>query len=194
MRIQPLSSGPERSKYANNTKRAWYFPDTQEKICAKCTLKLSTTKFFKHKQTKDGFHSWCKSCCKEGNQRSKIKKYSTFEGRVTTFLTSCRKSAKSRGHVCTLTAEDLLNAWQTQGGVCAYTGRQMTTAPSEYNSVSVERINNNVGYTADNTILVCNVVNRMKSDIPGETFFEVCRDVLKHLGDANGNLDVDFCK
>lgn len=70
----------------------------------------------------------------------------------------------------------------------------MTTAANEYNSVSVERIDNNVGYTAKNTILVCNIVNRMKSDIPGETFFEACRDVVKHLGDADGNLDVDFCK
>jgi hypothetical protein len=70
----------------------------------------------------------------------------------------------------------------------------MTTAAGEYHSVSVERIDNSIGYTAENTILVCNIVNRMKSDIAGETFFDVCRDVVKHLGDAEGNLDVDFYK
>lgn len=70
----------------------------------------------------------------------------------------------------------------------------MTTAPSEYNSVSVERIDNSVGYTVENTILVCNIVNRMKSNISGEVFFDVCRDVVRHLGDADGNLDVDFAK
>jgi hypothetical protein len=70
----------------------------------------------------------------------------------------------------------------------------MTTAPGKYNSVSVERINNSIGYTAENTILVCNIVNRMKSDIPGEVFFDVCRAVVRHLGDLDGNLDVDFCK
>ena len=70
----------------------------------------------------------------------------------------------------------------------------MTTAPGQYTSVSVERIDNSIGYTAANTILVCNIVNRMKSDIPGEVFFDVCRAVVQHLGDPDGNLDVDFCK
>ena len=70
----------------------------------------------------------------------------------------------------------------------------MTTAPNEYNSVSIERIDNLIGYTAENTIFVCNIVNKIKSDIPGEMFFDVCRDVVKHLGNADGNLDVDFVK
>jgi hypothetical protein len=189
-----LSAGPERSKYANNTKRAWYYPDTQEKVCAKCGVKTHINNFFKHKQTKDGYHSWCKSCCKEGNQRSRTKKYSSFEGRVSTFLSSCRKNAEKRKHECSITAKNLTDAWQTQNGICAYTGFEMTTAPGRYNSVSVERINNSIGYTAENTILVCNIVNRMKSDIPGEVFFDVCRAVVRHLGDLDGNLDVDFCK
>jgi len=70
----------------------------------------------------------------------------------------------------------------------------MTTAPGEYNSVSVERIDNSIGYTAQNTILVCNIANRMKSDIAGKVFFDVCRDVVRHLGGADGNLDVEFTK
>lgn len=70
----------------------------------------------------------------------------------------------------------------------------MTTASGEYNSVSVERIDNSIGYTAENIILVCNIVNRMKSDLEGKAFFNVCRDVARHLGDADGNLDVDFAK
>jgi hypothetical protein len=189
-----LTPSPERSKYANSTKRAWFFPDTQEKICAKCSVKTHVNNFFKHHQTKDGYHSWCKKCCKEGNNRSRAKKYSTIEGRIPTILSSCRKSAKHRNNECTITAEDLMAAWQLQGGACAYTGRQMTTAPSEYNSVSVERINNLIGYTAENTIFVCNIVNKMKSDLHGEAFFDACRDVVKHLGDADGNLNVDFVK
>jgi hypothetical protein len=189
-----LAPDPERSKYANGTKKAWFFPDTQEKICAKCSAKTHVRNFFKHNQTKDGYHSWCKNCCKEGNNRSRAKKYSTFEGRITTFLSSCRKNAKHRNHACTITAKDLITAWQTQDGICAYTGRSMTTAPGEYNSVSVERIDNSIGYTAENTILVCNIANRMKSDMAGKVFFDVCRDVVRHLGGADGHLDVEFTK
>lgn len=150
--------------------------------------------FFKHNQTKDGHHSWCKSCCKEGNERSRLKKYSTFEGRISTFLSCCKRNSIKRGQECTITSDDLLSAWHQQDGVCAYTGIKMTTAPNEYHSVSVERIDNEIGYTPENTILVCNIINQMKSNIPGEVFYEFCRSVVKHLGDEDGNLDVDFSK
>jgi hypothetical protein len=150
--------------------------------------------FFRHAQTKDGYHSWCKQCCKQGSKASRTKKYSTFEGRIATFLSSCRRSAKSRNNECTITAQDLVDAWQTQGGVCAYSGLKMTTAPNEYTSVSVERIDSTIGYTAENTILVCNAINRMKSDLPGEVFFSMCRAVTDFLGDEDGNLGVDFRK
>jgi hypothetical protein len=189
-----MAACPERSKYANRTKRAWYYPETQEKICAKCAIKTSVVNFFKHNQTKDGYHSWCKQCCKKGNEKSRAKKYSTFEGRITTLLRCCRISAIKRKQECTITSEDLVNAWQKQGGICVYTGYEMTTAPSQYNSVSVERVDNSIGYTAENTVLVCNIVNRMKSDIPGEIFFDICLAVVRHLGNANGDLDVDFSK
>lgn len=193
--IQPVMlSVPELSKYSNRTKRAWFFPETQEKICAKCGKMSHVENFFKHGQTKDGYHSWCKSCCKEGNLRSRLKRYSTFEGRVSTFLSTCRHSSIKRGQECTITREDLMNAWEQQGGICVYTGLEMTTAPNENHSVSVERIDNEVGYTPENTVLVCNIVNQMKSNIPGEVFYEFCRLVVEHLGDESGRLDVDFRK
>jgi hypothetical protein len=186
--------GPEHSKYSNSTKRAWFYPETQEKICAKCALKLSIAEFFKHKQTKDGFHSWCKQCCKKGNDRSREKKYSSFDGRIPTFLASCRKSAKKRNHICSITSKDLQNAWEAQGGICVYTGWAMTTQPNFPTSVSIERIDSKQGYTTENTVLVCNIVNRMKSDFSGKLFYSVCRAVVGHLGDDSGELGVDFCK
>jgi hypothetical protein len=36
-----------------------------EKICAHCKNCLDTSLFFTHKQSKDGFGSWCKPCLKE---------------------------------------------------------------------------------------------------------------------------------
>lgn len=185
---------PERSKYANKTKRAWFYPETQEKICAKCKTKFSIIEFFKHKQTKDGFHSWCKHCCKQGNARSKEKKYSSFEGRIATFLTSCRKSAEKRKQTCSITANDLKQAWEAQSGICVYTGWAMTTQANCATTVSVERIDSKQGYTKENTVLVCNAVNRMKSNFSGEFFYSVCQAVVSHIGDGNGELAVDFVK
>lgn len=187
-------SEPLRSKYANSTKRAFYFPDTNEKICAKCSVKTSIENFFKHRQTQDGYHSWCKSCCKKGSEKSKAKKYSTFEGRVTTFLRTCKNSAEKRQHSFELTKEMLLEMWELQHGICAYTGIQMTTQPSSAYSVSVERIDSSKGYTKDNTVLVCNAINKMKTNLDPVLFFEMCSAVTKFLGDKDGNLNVEFVK
>lgn len=185
---------PLRSKYASKLKRAWYFPDTGEKICAKCGTKASVSNFFRHSATQDGWHSWCKECCKIGNQKSKEKKYLSFEGRINTILQSCKRSAKKRGHIVNLTRDDLLEMWNYQEGVCAYTGIVMLTQANSPYSVSVERIDNSVGYTKENTILVCNIVNKMKSNFDGVLFYKICRAVVDMLGDEEGNLGVDFIK
>ena len=171
------------SKYANSTKKAFFFPDTDEKICAKCSEKKKTINFWKHNQTQDGFHSWCKDCCKLGQKRSTKKKYSSIEGRLATFLVSCKNSAKRRGQECTITRNDLIEIWKEQEGKCNYSGLEMTTEPSKMTTVSVERINSNIGYTRSNTVLVCNYVNRMKSDLTLDEFFKFCFKVHKYNQD-----------
>lgn len=35
------------------------------KVCKKCKLDLDVDEFFKNKNTKDGLHTWCKSCYRE---------------------------------------------------------------------------------------------------------------------------------
>jgi hypothetical protein len=174
-------------------KKGLYLVDNLRE-CSKCHEIKERTEFFKHSQRSDGLHSWCKSCCKKGNKESLRKKYSNFEGRITTFLRTCKASAEKRGQEFSLTRNDLIEMWETQEGICAYTGIEMTTQPATSVSVSVERVNNNIGYTKDNTILVCNAVNRMKSNFSGEEFFSFCKAVVDWLGDENNELEVEFKK
>jgi hypothetical protein len=185
---------PIKSKYANKRKRSFYFPETNEKICAKCQIKTHINNFFNHSKTQDGKHSWCKNCCKAANQKSKAKRYSSFEGRINTFLRSCKNSSQKRNQKFELTREMLITAWETQMGICAYTGIKMTTLPNTPYSVSVERINSSIGYTEDNTILVCNVINKMKTNLDPELFFEMCAATVNFLGDKNGKLAIAFTK
>jgi hypothetical protein len=88
----------------------------------------------------------------------------------------------------------LLTAWETQMGICAYTGIKMTTLPNTPYSVSVERINSSIGYTENNTILVCNAINKMKTNLDPKLFFTLCSATTRFLGDNNGNLVVEFKK
>jgi hypothetical protein len=56
----------------------------------------------------------------------------------------------------------------------------------------IERIDSALGYFEDNCVLVCLAVNRMKSDLAPETFFEMCRDVVRWLGDDDGVPQVEW--
>ncbi len=164
------------------------------KTCFKCKETKPLTLFFKHRLTPDGHHSWCKNCCREGNERSRQKLNSTIEGRARVFLTNARKSAAKRGQVFELTVADIVECWNDQWGVCAYSGRQMTLEAGHLHTVSIERIDSSIGYTAANTILVCQAINRIKSDFSFEDFYALCSDVAEFLGNDNKELAVGAYK
>ena len=164
------------------------------KICFSCKQSKSFDLFFKHNQTSDGYHSWCKDCCNVGNIRSRAKQNSTIEGRAKIFLQNAKKSAAKRQQLFELSVLDVIDCWNTQANICAYSGRLMTLEAGHLNTVSIERIDSNVGYTPENTILVCQAINRMKSDFEFDNFYELCRDVAQFLGDNKLNLAVGAYK
>ena len=164
------------------------------KTCFRCKETKPTTLFFKHCQTNDGFHSWCKNCCRYGNERSRTKLNSTIEGRAKVFLLNAKKSAIKRKQEFSLIVEDIAKCWYEQSFICAYSGREMTLEAGKLNTVSIERIDSNIGYTPENTILVCQAINRMKSNFMFDDFYELCRDVAEFLGDENLNLEVGAYK
>ena len=70
----------------------------------------------------------------------------------------------------------------------------MTLEAGQLNTVSIERIDSNEGYISSNTILVCQAINRMKSDFGFEDFYDLCKDVAQFLGDDDLNLCVGAYK
>lgn len=164
------------------------------KFCFKCKEQKPFELFFKHKQTSDGYHSWCKICCTKGNLKSREKVNSTIEGRARVFLTNAKKSALKRQQEFSLQISDIVDCWGKQQKICAYSGREMTLEAGKLNTVSIERIDSKIGYTQENTILVCQAINRMKSDFNFEDFYELCSDVAQFLGDESLSLNVKACK
>jgi len=164
------------------------------KVCFRCKQEKSYNFFFKHHQTSDGYHSWCKSCCTEGSNRSRAKQNSTIQGKAKIFLQNARKSAAKRGQEFVLSIDDVVQCWEDQSQICAYSGRKMTLESGKPNTVSIERIDSKIGYTKDNTILVCQAINRMKSDFGFDEFYDLCRDVSVFLGDDYLNLSVGAYK
>ena len=164
------------------------------KTCFCCKATKERSLFFKHSQTPDGLHSWCKECCRQGNQKSRIKVNSTIEGRAKIFLQNAKKSAKKRNQEFLLEIPDVVGFWHDQQMICAYSGMEMTLEAGKLNTVSIERIDSNIGYTKDNTILVCQAINRMKSDFSYEDFYMLCQSVTKFLGDDELKLEVGAYK
>ena len=164
------------------------------KVCFKCKESKDLSLFFKHRQTSDGHHSWCKSCCTDGNKKSRNKLNSTIQGRASVFLKNAQRSAKSRKQEFNLTIENIVDCWEKQQHVCAYSGRTMTLEAAKLNTVSIERIDSKIGYTPENTILVCQAINRMKSDFAYDQFYYLCRDIALFLGDDDLKLSVGAYK
>jgi hypothetical protein len=166
----------------------------KEKTCFTCKESSDITNFFKSSNTSDGYHSWCKKCCKKGNQISRDKANSTIEGRARVFLQNAKKAAVKRNNEFEIEISDIVDCWNAQEQTCAYSGKLMTLEVAKPNSVSIERIDSKIGYTKNNTILVCWAINRMKSDFSFEDFFEMCKSVTKHLSDDSLNLQVGAYK
>jgi hypothetical protein len=70
----------------------------------------------------------------------------------------------------------------------------MTLEASKHNTVSIERIDSSKGYTVYNTVLVCQAINRMKSDFKLEDFYYLCKDVCIFLGNESLSLNVGAYK
>lgn len=98
------------------------------------------------------------------------------------FLVSCAKQrVKNRTYDCSLTKEDLLSIYEKQSGRCALSGKTMTWGSGSgriLTNISLDRIDNNLGYTKDNVQLLCDFVNNMKSTLNNEEIIEWCHSII----------------
>ena len=89
-------------------------------------------------------------------------------------------------HEWQITPSDIAGLWFSQGGLCAITGRNMTTERGEgtvYTNASIDRIDSSIGYRKDNIHLVCNIVNLMKNTLSVAQLHDWCEAVLAHRDD-----------
>lgn len=76
-----------------------------------------------------------------------------------------------------LKVEDLLQMLDQQSGKCFYTEMELTPKPSVPNTISIDRVDSNQGYTKDNVVLCVWDVNRMKQDLPVNRFVDLCATI-----------------
>jgi hypothetical protein len=76
----------------------------------------------------------------------------------------------------------LAKLYEDQSGRCAISGIEMTYLAGSgrvLTNISIDRINSSKGYLRGNVQFVCDIVNRMKSDMAQEDLLFWCRNILE---------------
>ena len=89
---------------------------------------------------------------------------------------------------CTIEPQDIYDLFDSQDGKCALTGFHMTLSSSDDQELrryaaTVDRVDNERGYTLDNVWLVTMLANQIKSNVELEVFVEWCAAVTATVGD-----------
>lgn len=116
------------------------------------------------------------ACCfqnKSGNENGRWKGYKELTG---VFLSSYEYGAKKRGIEWNVTPEYIWSVWESQNGICAYTGLELVHG----STASLDRRDNALGYVEGNVQWIHRDINRMKSDFSESYFLEMCREVTKN--------------
>lgn len=175
-------------KYTEETKKLLHSKECRgdSVLCRKCGNYKHITKFYKaRKGTNEyryGLSSQCKKCYKiyidkkksleSGN--SDLKKI--LKARMRSIKERCLKKGWDMYYDYTYLQE----LWKKQEGKCAISGLPMTSylyigrCPT---NVGVDRIDSSLPYTKDNSQLICDSINRMKSDMPTEDILYFCKHI-----------------
>ena len=98
--------------------------------------------------------------------------------------TSLRANAKKRGLDVTVVSAELKAALIAQNKKCALSGRELEYSNGGLNSPSVDRLDNRIGYHADNIRWVTYQANMARSNGTDAELLSFCKDVLEHHGYA----------
>ncbi len=149
--------------------------EIREKYKQYCLLnrdKILRQKAVYRRQHKQEIHAYSIAHKNDRRQWYQLQR-DTLIGRLKLRINKCKK----RKFECTITLEDILKIWGNQGGKCALTGTQMTYT-NGLESISIDRINNELGYIPANVRLVCWWANRAKNSFSDEEFYNFCQSVL----------------
>ncbi|CAE8612297.1 unnamed protein product [Polarella glacialis] len=119
--------------------------------CVACGQYKYMTGFHSHAGKVNGIRSDCKQCCRDSSMRHR----STLRGHVQTILSHVRARSNTRQLLTDLDLNSIIDMLWLQRGRCFYSG-----IPLQYKALhvhwrmSLERVNNSVGYTKENCVLI----------------------------------------
>lgn len=161
---------------------------TKKVVCKVCNKEFERSEKRLNYSSKIGSSTVCSRKCSNailkihaGNRQDAYSPFKYFVNR-----------SQSSDRVCLygesdINASYLKDLWESQKGVCPYTGYKMhlprNTAAFKKNDnpkrVSLDRIDSNLGYVKGNVEFVCYVVNLAKNEFPRDEIISFFRDIPK---------------
>jgi hypothetical protein len=127
------------------------------KICKCCNNVTPIIEMVKSKQNKDGIGSYCLKCMKVKSLEQRKK------NPLRTMISNTKSSAKKRNIYFNLTEEDLVIP-----EYCKYLEIKLTINAGEGlidSAATIDRIDNNKGYTKDNIQIISHKANIIKNNL-----------------------------
>ena len=140
--------------------------------------------------------NYCSLVCSGHMNSEHLKKYTKENGKYLlphcdnrkdkyTGLREHLRRVKKRKHLYDITVEDLFEQWETQSGMCVYSGVKLIHPGQNGNNIntaSLDRINSNLGYVKGNIQFISIMCNFAKNSTTHEDmlkFTEIIHNFLK---------------
>lgn len=160
------------------------------KRCSKCGEWRTLDQFYRDRGKKDGLYSWCKPCHCVDTRARHLADPLRLLWHNAKLSTNTRRSRGRAEQTFELTLQDLHDIYDRQASKCFWSGLPIyrdSTPDNPLFRTSLDRLDPNVGYTVENTVLSCQAMNFMRSDSTYETTLRL----LQQLGLKDGQCFTD---
>lgn len=128
--------------------------------------------------------SWsteCKICelLRKKNDRNKRAETKGLEYNISVIMKEVKRRANKYKREYDLDLQFLVELYNSQEGICPYSGCKMSFDLHSYERLSLDRKDSNKGYTKDNVIWCCWIANNMKQDMTIEKMKDWISDIQK---------------
>mmetsp|Transcript_96996 Transcript_96996/g.312567 ORF Transcript_96996/g.312567 Transcript_96996/m.312567 type:complete len:486 (-) Transcript_96996:7-1464(-) len=119
--------------------------------CSSCREFKPSCEFNKNSRSRLGIQNYCKTC----NISKLSTHHRTLRGTLQQMLGNARSRARLKSWHCSLSLDDLLvKLWQQRGRCCYSDVNLECLVPNSHWRISLERLNNDDGYTSSNCVLI----------------------------------------